>query len=59
MGLSSEEFEEINNVYGVSATKLLELMQLSKYQFLFPAKTPGQCDPCQPQVRKGGFFAHL
>ncbi|MGZ3848650.1 MAG: hypothetical protein ACXVMS_12130 [Flavisolibacter sp.] len=59
MGLSPEEYREINDVYGVSATRLLELMQLSKYAFIFPLKTPGKCDICQPQVRKGAFFAQL
>ena len=44
MGLSDEEYQEITQVYGVSATRLVELMKLSKYNFIFPAKTPGQCD---------------
>jgi hypothetical protein len=44
MGLSDEEYKEITQVYGVSATRLLELMKLSKYNFIFPSKTPGQCD---------------
>jgi hypothetical protein len=44
MGLSDEEYQEITQVYGVSATRLLELMKLSKYNFIFPSKTPGQCD---------------
>jgi hypothetical protein len=44
MGLSDEEYQEITQVYGVSATRLLELMKLSKYSFIFPSKAPGQCD---------------
>jgi hypothetical protein len=46
MGMSRREVEEINNKYGVSASKLVELMQLSKYQFVYTARTPGQCEPC-------------
>ena len=46
MGLSKKEFHEITDVYGVSASKLLEIMQLSKYQFIFTGKVPGQCEPC-------------
>ena len=46
MGMSKREVEEINNKYGVSASKLVELMQLSKYQFVYTARTPGQCEPC-------------
>lgn len=43
MGISYAEYLEIKNIYGVSATKVLELMQLSKYQFVFPNKVDGQC----------------
>lgn len=43
MGISYAEYLEIKNMYGVSATKVLELMQLSKYQFVFPNKVDGQC----------------
>ena len=46
MGLSKKEFHEITSVYGVSASKLLEIMQLSKYQFVFTGKVPGQCESC-------------
>ena len=46
MGLSSKEFKEITTAYGVSASQLLEIMQLSKYQFIFTGKVPGQCEPC-------------
>ena len=51
MGLSTEEFSEITNHYGVSASKILEIMQLSKYQFVFAGKTPGQCEPCHHLVQ--------
>ena len=46
MGLSKKEFSEITDLYGVSASKILEIMQLSKYEFIFTGKTPGQCEPC-------------
>jgi hypothetical protein len=46
MGLSRKEFKEIISAYGVSASQLLEIMQLSKYQFVFTGKVPGQCEPC-------------
>ena len=46
MGISESEFYEINLVYGVSASKLLELMQLSKYPFIYTGKATGQCEMC-------------
>jgi hypothetical protein len=55
MGLIKGELREINNVYGVSATKMLELMRMSKYQFIFPGKMDGLCEPCKVNVRKGRF----
>lgn len=56
MGLTRGEFREINDVYGVNATQLLELMRLSKYQFVFPGKVPGQCEPCKMVMREGRFL---
>ena len=46
MGLSKKEFHEIYLRYGVHASKLLELMQLSKYQFVYTGRAAGQCEPC-------------
>lgn len=46
MGLTKKEFQEINSKYGVPASRLLEIMQLSKYQFIYTGKVPGQCEPC-------------
>lgn len=46
MGLSQKEFREIRLKYGVNASRLIELMQLSKYQFIYTGKAPGQCEPC-------------
>ena len=46
MGLSRKEFHEITDMYGVSASQILEIMQLCKYQFIFAGKNPGQCEPC-------------
>ena len=56
MGLTQEEFEEVNVFYGVSAAKLLELMQLSRYQFILSDKIAGQCEPCKMVVSKGQFL---
>lgn len=46
MGMSRKEIQEVKNNYGVSAMKLVELMQLSKYQFIHTGKVDGQCEPC-------------
>lgn len=46
MGMSRREIREVYLKYGVSASKLVELMQLSKYQFIYTGKVEGQCQPC-------------
>jgi len=46
MGMSKREIREVYLKYGVSASKLVELMQLSKYQFVYTGKVSGQCEPC-------------
>jgi hypothetical protein len=46
MGMSKEEIHEVYLQYGVTASKLVELMQLSKYQFVYTGKVDGQCEPC-------------
>jgi hypothetical protein len=46
MGMSRREIREVYLKYGVSASKLVELMQLSKYQFVYTGKVDGQCQPC-------------
>ncbi len=46
MGLSKKELHEVNSKYGVSASQLLEIMQLSRYEFVYNGKVPGQCEPC-------------
>ena len=46
MGMSKREIREVYMKYGVSASKLVELMQLSKYQFVYTGKVSGQCEPC-------------
>ena len=56
MGLSQNEFKEIKNMYGVDASKLLELMQLSKYQFVFNDKVEGECEPCAVPLFNGNFL---
>ena len=47
MGLSKKEFNEIRTKYGVDASRLLELMQLSKYPFVYTGKAEGLCEPCR------------
>ena len=46
MGMTKKEIEEVNKKYGVSASQLIEKMQLSKYQFVYTEQEPGQCQPC-------------
>lgn len=46
MGMSKREIREVYLKYGVTASKLVELMQLSKYQFIYSGKIEGQCEPC-------------
>jgi hypothetical protein len=46
MGMSKREIREVYLKYGVSSSKLVELMQLSKYQFVYTGKIAGQCEPC-------------
>ena len=57
MGMSQQEVREVYLKYGVSASKLVELMQLSKYQFVYPGRVPGQCEPCTviPKLRVANF----
>jgi len=46
MGMSKREIQEVYLKYGVTASKLVELMQLSKYQFIYTGKVDGLCEPC-------------
>jgi hypothetical protein len=46
MGMSKKEVEQVSKNYGVTASKLVELMQLSKYQFVYTEEVPGKCKPC-------------
>ena len=46
MIVSRKEILEINNRYGVSAAQMIELMQLSKYEFVNKVKKHVQCKPC-------------
>ncbi|MDP9230564.1 MAG: hypothetical protein M3O67_07825 [Bacteroidota bacterium] len=39
MDISKKEILEINQKYGVSASKMIELMQYSKYQFVNKEKS--------------------
>jgi hypothetical protein len=53
MGMSKREVREVYLKYGVSASKLVELMQLSKYQFVYTGKVSGQCEPCMVVSKLG------
>jgi len=46
MGVSLREIREVYLRYGVTASRLVELMQLSKYQFVYTGKIDGLCEPC-------------
>ena len=46
MNLSKKEMQEIKGHYGVIASQLIELMKLSKYEFVNKEKVPGLCSPC-------------
>jgi hypothetical protein len=46
MGLTEDEINSIIELYGVDPIRLLERMQLSKYQFILPQPTPSYCLPC-------------
>jgi len=46
MRMSKREVREVYLKYGVTASKLVELMQLSKYQFIYTGKVEGICEPC-------------
>lgn len=41
MGLAKKELELISDQYGVSALQLVELIQYSKYQFVYTDKMTG------------------
>lgn len=46
MGMSQREIREVYAKYGVSASRLVEVMQLSKYPFVYEGRVAGQCEPC-------------
>lgn len=46
MGMSKKEIREVSMRYGVTPSKLVELMTLSKYQFVYTGRMEGQCEPC-------------
>jgi hypothetical protein len=46
MGLTHRETKAILIHYGVSAARLMELMQLSRYEFIHNQKITGRCEPC-------------
>ena len=46
MGVSAREIREVYLKYGVTPSRLVEIMQLSKYQFVYRGKIEGLCEPC-------------
>ena len=52
MGMPKKELKQISEIYGVSAFQLLELMQYSKYQFVYKEPAPEQCKPCKTSPGK-------
>lgn len=46
MGVSKKEIQEISRHSGVPASKMIELMQLSKYEFVNKIEEKGKCRPC-------------
>jgi len=52
MGISKRELQEINYISGVSYSRIIELMQLSKYEFVFKDELPGRCEPCKTGAGK-------
>jgi hypothetical protein len=46
MGISRKEAQDIFKRYDVSAAQLIELMQLSKYEFVHEEKPTPACAPC-------------
>jgi hypothetical protein len=46
MGVSKKEIQEISRHSGVPASKMIELMQLSKYEFVNKMEEKGRCKPC-------------
>jgi hypothetical protein len=57
MGLSKKEFEEISQLYGVAPSKLLEVMQLSKYSFIESFKLVNYCEPCRLPIYRGVSYS--
>ena len=47
MGLQKKEFFQISEQYGVSASQLIELMQYSKYRFVYTNEVNSLCAPCK------------
>ena len=46
MGIPKKDLKDISHLYGVSFTKIVELMQLSKY------KATAHPEPCEPATQK-------
>jgi hypothetical protein len=47
MGISRKELLEINSKSGVNFSTMIEVMQLSKYEFVFKEELHGSCQPCK------------
>ena len=46
MGIPKKDLKDMSNLYGISFTKIVELMQLSKY------KATAHPEPCDPVTEK-------
>lgn len=47
MNISKRELKEIASFYGVSFSRIVELMQFSKYEFVIKDDLAGRCEPCK------------
>jgi hypothetical protein len=47
MNISKKELKGIRDMYNVSFSKIVELMELSKYEFVVKHKPEGVCEPCK------------
>lgn len=59
MGLPRKELEQISEIYGVSAAQLLEVMQYSKYHFVYDEPPASQCQPCKSAIGKFNALSFL
>jgi hypothetical protein len=56
MGVSKRELKDISDRSGVSFSRIVELMQLSKYVFVKNDEWEGRCEPCKTGPGKINFI---